>query len=353
MNESNLYNGSGLRAQGSGLRAQGELLSSHNNNLNNLKKLSVIIPAYNAEKFINKCVESLLNQSYKNLEIIIVINGSADSTPKLCEELANKYNNIKLVRLNPNQGINYARQAGVENASGEYIAFIDSDDYIDIEAYESAIKVLEANDCDIVQFGIKRVNFNGKILGLWSRKDLTFNSPQEAYRYFLTDLVPTWNVWDKVYKREIFNNLIWPKVSALEDYCMSAQIFAKAQKIMTINKLFYNYVQHPGSTLRLNSFEQSKCDEGNTSLALVINLTQNKFPDLLPEAIARKILFTANTDADDYKLMKAEFKRQGRRNILLELSLKHKIYLWLLMHCPRLYKIYLRTRLKIHALTGI
>ena len=319
------------------------------------KLLSVVIPAYNAEKFLAKCVASIAEQIYKNIEIIIVNNGSQDNTPKICEELEAKYNNIKfkIINLNPNQGINYARRAGVENASGEYIAFIDSDDYLEPETYGTAIKILEANNCDIVQFGIKRVNLNVKILGLWRRKDMTINNSQEIYKYFLTDKIPTWNVWDKVYKREIFNNLIWPKVSALEDYCMSAQIFAKAQKIMTINKLFYNYVQHPGSTMRLNSVEQSKCDEGNTSLAIVMNLTQNKFPDLLPEAIARKILFTANADADDYKLMKAELKRQGRSNILLELSLKHRIYLWLSIHCRSLYKIYLRTRLKIHALTGI
>ncbi|MBR0097290.1 MAG: glycosyltransferase family 2 protein, partial [Synergistaceae bacterium] len=77
-----------------------------------LKKLSVIIPAYNAEKYLAKCVESIAKQSYKNIEIVIVINGSLDSTPQICDELAAKYNNIKLIRLNPNQGTNWARRAG-------------------------------------------------------------------------------------------------------------------------------------------------------------------------------------------------------------------------------------------------
>ena len=345
----------------------------------NLKKLSVIIPAYNAERFINKCVESLLNQSYKNIEIVIVINGSADSTPKLCEELANKYNNIKLVRLDPNQGINYARRAGVENATGEYIAFIDSDDYIDLNAYESAIKILEANNLDLVQFGIKLVDLDGKNLGSWRREDLTFNSPNEAYQYFLLDPVPAWNVWDKVYKREIFNNLIWPKVSALEDYCMSAQLFAKAQKFMTLNKLFYNYVQRQDSTLRLKSIEQSKHDEMITSLDLVINLTQNNFPDLLPEALWRKILYLERIFMDyaaaredevsdrsgnlnnllndirsHYLKFHAELKRQSSDMKSRPASAYKSIYLykyraktWVFVHWPKVAVLYSQLRLKI------
>lgn len=179
------------------------------NSLENLKLLSVIIPAYNAEKYLAKCVDSVAEQSYKNIEIVIVNNGSSDSTPEICKELKAKYNNriFKIINLNPNQGINFARRTGVENAGGDYTAFIDSDDYLDLEAYETAIKVLEENDCDMVQFGIKLVNLYGKILSLWQHDAKIFNQTEEIYKYFMTNPVPTWNVWDKVYKRNLFENL--------------------------------------------------------------------------------------------------------------------------------------------------
>ena len=317
--------------------------------MNNLKLLSVIIPAYNVERFLVKCVESVVNQTYPNIEVIIVDDGSRDSTPTICDELASKYKNIKVIHQ-ANQGSSKARETGLNVSTGEYIAFIDSDDYIDVTAYEKAIKVLEENNCDMAQFGFYDADLDGKIIGKWHRENMTFNSPDEAYRYFMTNKVLTWPLVDKVYKRSLFENIEWPKISMMEDYYISAQLFAKAQKFMTIDEYLYYYVKNPASLCHSNN----NINAGNEVLSavdFVINLTQNKFPDVLPEAIARKILYTANSDANDYKRIKAELKKQGRSKIFL--GLKQKIHLWMLTHCPNFYKIYLRTRLKIHALTGI
>ena len=236
-----------------------------------------------------------------------------------------------------------------------------------------------------MQFGIKLVDLDGKNLGSWGREDLTFNSPQEAYQYFLLDPVPAWNVWDKVYRREMFNNLTWPKVSALEDYCMSAQLFAKAQKFMTINKLFYNYVQRQDSTLRLKSIAQAKHDEMITSLDLVIDLTQNKFPDLLPEALWRKILCLERIFMDyaaarenevndrsknlnnllndirsHYLKFHAELERQSSNIHSRPASAYKSIYLykyraktWVFVNWPKAAVLYSKLRLKIKDLFKI
>ena len=346
-----------------------------------LKLLSVIIPAYNAEKYLAKCVESVAEQSYKNIEIVIVNNSSSDSTPEICEELKAKYNNrmFKIINLNPNQGINFARRAGVENASGDYTAFIDSDDYLDLEAYETAIKVLEENNADMVQFGIKLVDLDGKILRLWQHDAKIFNQTEEIYKYFMTNPVPTWNVWDKVYKRNLFENLEWLKISALEDYCVSAQLFARAKKFIIIDNLFYNYLQRSDSTLRLKSIEQNKHDDMRSAMDLVIDVTGKNFPALLPEAIWRKLLFTERIFMDYaaanskeninnliknmreiYSEFKAELKNQNS-NINLRPEAAYKsIYLnkyraktWVFINLPKLAVLYSKIRLKIKDLFKI
>ena len=366
-----------IMAQGSGLRAQG----SGRNYAQKL--LSVIIPAYNTAKFLNKCVESVVNQTYKNIEIIIVNNGSTDNTPQICDELKAKYNNrkFKIINLNPNQGINWARRDGVKAASGEYIAFIDSDDYLEPTAYEQTIKVLEEHDCDMAQFGIKLVDRDGNLIEKWERQDLIFNNTSEAYKYLFTDRYPAWNVWDKVYKRELFKNLEWPKISALEDYCMSAQLFAKAQKFITINKNFYNWLQRDDSTMH-KPVTEGKLEDSLIGSALVVDLTQQKFPALMPEVLIRradciygfciyilnvpsakqeKLNSLAKTFMSDYKLMRSELKAQQRELYIKDINeiqklrfpRKRQIIIWLIANCPNLYKNYLKLRLKIHDVTGI
>ena len=344
-------------------------------NSSSAKKLSVIIPAYNAEKFLVKCVDSVANQTYPNIEIIIVNNGSQDSTPQLCEELKDKYNNrgFKIINLTPNQGRNWARRAGVAASNGEYITFIDSDDYIDLEAYEKTIKILENNHCDMVQFGSNLVDLDGNVIKKWIREELTFNNPRDAYLYFLTYKTATYGVWDKVYKRAMFDNIYWLKISALEDFQILAQLFAKSEKFMTISNLFYYYVQHSNSTMHKASPNNSNQANSTAATDLVVNLTQEKFPELLPEAIWHRIVLyhinvcSAMDYSDkqivkqnvqslltDYKRMSIELKKQGRKlYIAKKMRLKQNMKIWLLVYCPKLYKVYLTTRLKIHALTGI
>ena len=173
----------------------------------------------------------------------------------------------------------------------------------------------------------------------------------------------------------MFENIEWPKINMAEDYYISAQLFAKAQKFASISEVFYYYVNNPSSICH-QPYNKSKRDDILTANNFVIDLTQNKFPEFLPEiisgqlegiaAILLKYILSDYSDRrevmrqfteiykHDYKLMKSELKRQGRRLELKQTaSLKQKIHLWLLIHCQNFYKIYLTTRLKIHALTGI
>jgi len=344
-----------------------------NNSLEDLKLLSVIIPAYNAEKYLAKCVESAVNQTYKNIEIIIVNNGSSDNTHEICEELKAKYNNIKIIKLNPNQGVNLARKAGVEAASGDYITFIDSDDYIDLNAYEKVIKVLEENDCDIVQFGYNGVDPEGKLIASHTREAVKVNTAREALKYFLYALPEnSVLVWDKIYKRDLFENLEWPRLTYYEDFAANVQLFAKAKKFMAISENFYYHVIHPAAVSSAKRDDKAKILNDLNGLNFLKDFTAKTMPECMPEILYNAVtaeIVISNIKSDDpdtkdlinkcrgtlsrdYKLMKSELKAQ-RRKLNVKLNGKMRFHYLLFMHCPRLYKFYLAARLKIKALTGI
>ena len=343
--------------------------------MTDLKKLSVIIPAYNAAKFLAKCVDGIANQTYENIEIVIVNNGSQDNTPELCEELKAKYNNreFKIVNLNPNQGINWARRAGFENASGGYVTTIDSDDYIDLNAYARAIKVLEANDCDMVQFGHYEVYPDGRIMEEHKCMPVKADNAHDAFKYFVYVMLHSKTLlWDKVYKRSLFENLQWPKVSYTEDYCTDTQLFAKAQKFMSIDESFYYHTANPDSVCSRVTVNKQSIDDFITGSKFVTEFTAKAMPEFLPEILCYSVYinFTIITGFialhlpypddlhkimhSDYNYMKRELKRQNRKlNMLSPLSRKQRVIIYLLANHPRLYLTYLKTRLAIKKFTGI
>ena len=114
-----------------------------------MKKISIIVPVYQAEKYISKCIESIVNQTYKNLEIILVDDGSTDRSGEICDEYGKKDNRIVVVH-NKNKGVSVARNCGLDIATGDYITFVDSDDYIDLQMYSEMMKVVEKYSCDVV-----------------------------------------------------------------------------------------------------------------------------------------------------------------------------------------------------------
>ncbi len=342
-------------------------------NMEKLKKLSVIIPAYNVEKSLVKCVESVVNQTYKNIEIVIVDDGSKDLTPQICDELKNKYENIIVIHQE-NQGSNKTRETGFNASTGDYIAFLDSDDYIDVTAYEKAIKVLEENDCDIVQFGLYEVSVDGKILREHKRIPAEFNNSREVFLYFIG--AQRWNLVDKVYKRSLFENMEWLKISMAEDMSISAQLFAKAQKLVAIEEPFYYYVDNPASITHMHDTDKSKKDDILKAQNFVINFTERNFPEFLPEIlwsfmrslqyIATRSAFGFNNEVfyqyvevtkGYYNKFISELKKQGgnpkaRPGLggYFNYNIRKKFRLWLFIKFPVLsvMRFKISQKLKIH-----
>lgn len=214
-----------------------------------MDKISVIIPVYNVEQYLKEGIESLLNQTYNNLEIILVDDGSKDSSGMICDEYAKKDARIKVIHT-INRGQSCARNQGLQAATGEYISFMDSDDYVEQNRYKKAMKLMLENDADIVE-----CNFDGRRLK--PQNDCTNNEvkimtgiealsrqldPNIHYSY------PTISVWTKLFKRELVDDISFPEGKVHEEYNFICIALFRCRKYIYTNTVLYHRVLREDST---------------------------------------------------------------------------------------------------------
>ena len=200
--------------------------------------ISVIVPIYNVENYIDKCLESLVNQSYDNLEIILVNDGSTDNSASKCEQWKEKDSRIILLNTE-NRGASAARNEGLDICKGDFVGFVDSDDYIETSMYEKLYESLIKTNSDISSCGIKRFN-DQEVVNLWvSDKDEQFN------RNTIFDTVYTshigWAIWNRLYKREIWKKIRFEEGRTREDLEVIFRILYRINKMSYINEALYNY----------------------------------------------------------------------------------------------------------------
>ena len=161
-----------------------------------MKKVTLIVPVYNSEKYIGKCLDSILNQTYKNIEILVVNDGSKDNSQKIIDEFQSKYPD-KIIAINQeNKGVSKTRNESIKKASGDYIMFIDNDDYLDSDYIETFVTEAEKGDYDVVLGGYRRPNENGKIIKEMKLKETEWSK-------FMI-LAP----WAKIYKKQYLNRRV-------------------------------------------------------------------------------------------------------------------------------------------------
>lgn len=222
-----------------------------NEELNNL--ISIIVPVYKVEDYLEKCIESILNQTYKNIEIILVDDGSPDRCGKICDDYAIKDNRIKVIHKK-NGGLSEARNYGINIASGEYILFIDSDDYIDKNMCEILIKEAKKNDSDIVicnYYNVKENDYFINKMSITNNKILLTNLEMMKI-FFLKGYSETIIVWNKLYKKKLFytnENIRFPVGKLHEDIFTIYKLYYIANKIVVVNKPLYYYVQRKESIM--------------------------------------------------------------------------------------------------------
>lgn len=206
--------------------------------------ISVVVPVYNVEKYLNRCVESIVNQTYKNLEIILVDDGSTDSSPAICDEWAQKDNRIKVIHKK-NGGLSSARNAGIKALTGKYVCFIDSDDYIEINTFELMLKSITKDDYDVCICSANLVDKDYNIISKENYKSSTF-SGEEVMKAFLTGKVfESISACDKLYKVSVIrnNNITFNEEEKWgEDFPFNYLYFKKVDKLISIDDRLYNYL---------------------------------------------------------------------------------------------------------------
>ena len=220
----------------------------------NDKKISIIVPFYNVEPFARRCIDSILNQTYKNLEIILIDDGSPDKCGEICDEYAKRDKRIKVVHQE-NKGLCSARNKGLSLATGEYIGFVDSDDWINEDMYEYLLDGLVKNEADISVCGYYRAVDSEELKENKVDRKYIFNNNQA-----IVNLVSTFKIrvffWNKLFKKDIFNEIKFPEGIYYEGTYLMHIILGKINKIVVLPSAKYYYYYFKESATKIKTPEK-------------------------------------------------------------------------------------------------
>ncbi len=242
--------------------------------------ISVIIPVYKVEEYLDRCVSSVVDQTYKNLEIILVDDGSPDKCPEICDKWAEKDPRIKVIHKE-NGGAGLARNVGMSVSKGDIIAFVDSDDYLSADMYECLISHMDDSvdvaECDYVEAYDDDVLFDDI-----NNISIEEYDNQTAMSEHIEDKVFRQLIWNKLYKRKIVEDVEFPVGKLIDDEFWTYKAIANAQRLIRINKRLYAYRQQNGSvmhqtfSLRRMQAIEAKCER--------LQYIKKEFPELISEA---------------------------------------------------------------------
>lgn len=204
--------------------------------------ISIIIPVYNIEKFLNKCVDSVLKQTYHNLEIILIDDGSTDKSGAICDDYKSKDNRIKVLHQ-LNGGLSSARNAGIEIANGEYLAFIDGDDYVEPTLIETLFNACKETNADLSICSFYMEGEDGKTrIECESLANASYTNIEALELLALPRQDRYVVAWNKLYKKHLFDEIRFPLNRVFEDQATVHKIFWNAKKIVTVSDKLYHYI---------------------------------------------------------------------------------------------------------------
>lgn len=308
------------------------------------KKISVIVPCYNVEKYIDKCMECLINQTYKNIEIIAVEDCSTDNTKKNLKKYAN-YKNVKIIYNKKNSGLSYSRNIGLKNATGDYIGYIDSDDYVDLEYYERLMNSIVKNKSEIAICDMKIVDCENNTENI--SKCCNFDE------FNLINIINNGLVasaCNKLFKKELITKYEFQVGKVNEDLAVVIPTLCEAKKISYAKNCYYYYVQRNGS-IQNSSFSNKRFDIFSGVDLTLERIKENKDYEELKQAIIYNQIIVLLI----YVIPK-EKNAHRRKEILKrynELSNKYKIrqnhYFWhFLEQCGKKHRLYYKLLFKLN-----
>jgi len=310
-------------------------------------KISVIVPVYNVEKYLEKCLESILNQTYRNLEIILVDDGSTDKSGEICDEYS-KIDNRIIVIHKKNEGQSIARNTALKVISGQYISFVDSDDILNIRFYEKMMRALKEKEVKLVVCDCLRFKDKTRICVDTSEKSNVLNySKIDALKELWIPGAKINNyLCNKLYAKELFNDIVLPEKRIFEDLAVMYRIIDRCNNIAFIDEKLYYYLNRSDSSSKkiATDFFIEKINIVNKRHQKLIS----KYPELRESlenyriknsiyihwAISRngdKKYFLGNDLYKEYKFIVGCIKDRGFFSIIKELNIKYKFLLGLLI----------------------
>ena len=278
--------------------------------------VTVIVPIYNQKRFLNRCIDSIIEQTYKDIEILLVDDGSTDGSEEICEQYKVRDSRVKVIHK-PNGGLSSARNIALEDAEGDYITFVDSDDYLANDYVEKSINLCEVNLADISIMNMKYIpeNMNEEISDE-IETNVIILSPEQAIECSLYQILFSCCAPGKLYKKHIFEHIRFPLGKLSEDLAVCHNALACANKIVYSDKIGYYYRQQEKSIMHV--FNPQRMDALQWALEIEEFCALN-YPDILTAAKCRTfnvavhlLLDISEKTETNYKfesLLKKEIKR--------------------------------------------
>lgn len=223
------------------------------------EKISVIIPVYNKDKWIGRCLESIMKQTYENLEILVIDDGSTDGSFDVVKNYADRDSRVRFVRQN-NLGVASARNRGLNNVTGDIVTFVDADDYIENDMYEKMISVMQRRCADIIECSCRKVRENGCILQNIILQEETICGKRQCVKHYLRQKNVRNYMCNKLYDRRLFAGLAFPILRYSEDYYMNALVHSRSKKKIILSDICYNYMIYEGQATDLNKIGSANFD---------------------------------------------------------------------------------------------
>lgn len=252
-------------------------------------KISIIIPVYNCEEFISACIESILKQTWKDYEIIIVNDGSTDLSGKICDEFAQRDNRITVIHQK-NQGVSYARNIGLKYATGEVISFVDGDDTLEPEMYEILIEAMQKYNADISHCGYKHI-FEDEIRLVHDTKRIIIQERQEAIACLIGGRIFNGGLWNKIFRKELLEGIFFKdNLKINEDILFNFEAFNKTLKTVFVDYALYNYIARVNSSAVFKTPDEKKIQDAcEVSKIIYEELKGGELEDIAAERYIRSL----------------------------------------------------------------
>ena len=251
--------------------------------------ISIIVPIYNVEKYLKKCIDSLINQTYKNIEIILVDDESPDNCGRICDEYARLDNRIRVIHQN-NSGVGKARENGMDIALGKYLTFVDSDDWIEPDFCERMLEKLLSNNADWIACNAKELDENGKEINDFNNIETEelIKDNETLFAHYFEGKNYTRVVWGKLFKTSKIKGREFQKLKICEDTCFMFDLFTCNLEVVLAEYYGYNYVRRGNSVTSKKRFRVEDFDYLK-GLVYIKNIIKGTYPKYLEEVEKQRI----------------------------------------------------------------